>query len=100
GQRADRRVVRLVPLLPLMLVVSSGPLRLLDGTAREFVKRLAQKLGAGKAGMDPLAIAAGLGYRGDPAVALHFISALVALPPRSEGYHHPRHQGLARTRQR
>src|SRR5215813_15016264 len=99
-QRADRRVVGLVLLLPLMLVVRSRPLRLLDGTAGEFVERLAQKLRADKADMHPLAIAAGLGYRRDPAVALHLVRTLVALPPRSESHNHPRYQGCACTRQR
>src|SRR5262245_34397290 len=82
-----------------MLVVRSRPLRLVDGTACEFVERLAQKLRADKANMDPLAIAAGLGYRRDPAIALHLVRTLIALPPRSESHNHPRHQGCTRTRQ-
>src|SRR4029077_7238638 len=64
GQRADRRVVRPVLIVPQVIVVSAGPLRSLDRAARKLVKRLAQKLRAGKAEMHPFTVATGLRYRG------------------------------------
>jgi hypothetical protein len=43
-QEADCRVVRFVLLVPVLLVIGSGPLRWLDRTACKLGKRLAQKL--------------------------------------------------------
>ena len=66
-------MVRLVLIVALVVVVSTGPLRLLDRATRKLGKRLAQKLRADEAEMHPLAVAIGLRDGGDAAVA-HCIS--------------------------
>src|SRR5580704_121356 len=92
-------MVRLVLIVALVVVISTGPLRLLDRATRKLVIRLAQKRRAGKAEMHPLAVATGPGDRGDAAVALHLVSALVTIALRSEDHHQARYQNVAGARQ-
>src|SRR5204862_3028736 len=90
----------LVLVVPLMIIVRLGPLRLPNRVRRELVKRLAQKLRAGKTEMHPFAVAAGLRHRSDPAVALHLVGVLVTLAARAESHDQARHQSGASARQR
>ena len=59
--------VRLVLIVAQVVVVSPGPLRLLDRATRKLVKRLAQKLRADEPEMHPLAVTTGIRSSGMPA---------------------------------
>src|SRR4030095_136748 len=57
-QASDRRLVRLL-VLPEMLIIRLGPLRLSDRVKRKLVKGLPQKLRASPTEMDPTGLPAG-----------------------------------------
>src|SRR5271165_807512 len=92
GQGADRGMVA-VPLVDLLAVIGTGPLALWDRVAGPFVERLPEELRASPAHVDPLALAAGLRHRSDPAEVLDLagIGESVAVGAESgnqAGHHH------------
>src|SRR5262245_25491065 len=78
--------------VPQVLVIGFRPLRPADRVNGKLVKGLAEKLGAGKAEMDPFGFSAGLLHGCYPAIALQLVSTLVAITLCSEGYDQPRGQ--------
>ena len=71
--------------LPSLLVVGLRPERLLTRGVGEFVKGLAQELGASQPPMRPAHLAAALGDRGDTGEFLNLSGAVVAVTLRTEG---------------
>jgi len=71
--------------LPSLLVVGLRPERLLTRGVGEFVKGLAQELGASQPPMHPAHLAAALGDRGDTGEFLNLSGAVVAVTLRTEG---------------
>ena len=69
GQRAQRGMVGIAS-PPLLVVVPACPAREANGLVRVLVKRLLEELGTGQAVMDPAALPAPLGDRGDAGVGL------------------------------
>ena len=92
GQGADRGMVA-VPLGELLAGIGTGLLGLWDGVAGPFVERLPEELRASPPHVDPLAVAAGLRHRSDPAEVLDLAGigesvALGAEGGNQTGHHH------------
>src|SRR5215472_17540401 len=90
----------LLLVLAQVLVIGLGPLRLPDGVAGKLVKGLPKKLGADKPEMHPFGVATSLLHGGDAAVALHFVSTLIAVTKGPKRYQQTRCQERPGTRQR
>src|SRR5262249_39890513 len=99
-QAPDSCLIRLVPVLAELLVISFGPLRLPDRMKSTLVKGLPQKRRKSPPEVGPSGLAAGLLHGRDATVALHFKGTVVALAMRSQGHDHTRHQYRTRAWQR
>ena len=98
GQGADRGMVA-VPFVDLLAVIGPGPLGLGDGMAGPFVERLPEELRASPAHVDPLAVAAGLRHRSDPAEVLDLAGIGESVAVGAEGGNQAGHHHFSGTRQ-
>jgi len=94
-----RGMVGLVFVVALRAVVSLCPVRVGNRFLGPLMEGLPQELRTTPSPMDPMLLATGLGYRGNPTLLLDLGGVLIAVALCSKGSDQSRNQHLPRARQ-